>query len=419
MTETADQPEGKEKPGTQLAPSRDQTLSMAASKLAGSPACLNCGTELKGPFCYFCGQPDRNFMRFFPALLREFLSDFLELDSRFVRTMKPLLFQPGRLTRDFLEGRRFRYTPPMRLYIFSSLAFFILAASMSASAIKSGHDPNNPDSGPLIRVTPDDGETIDRAVEALDRLPENVREQTRLQLETAKARQQASKAADENAQGADLGEPEPQAPQPPDADQVSQKQDGNQFSTDDIQFNDKPWNRETNPVDLPWVPAAVNDWINDTVENSPKKAEEINRNPNLIVEKIFDILPATMFVLLPVVALLFKFWYLFAKRYYVEHLIFALHNHAFLFVSLLLILLINIITGSLSARGVSAAREISPWLITIISVWIPLYLLISLRHVYRQSWFLTLCKFGVIGISYVSLLGIVTSIVAIMGFVLL
>ena len=74
-------------------------------------------------------------MRFFPALLREFLSDFLELDSRFVRTMKPLLFQPGRLTRDFLEGRRFRYTPPMRLYLFSSIAFFILAASLSVNAI--------------------------------------------------------------------------------------------------------------------------------------------------------------------------------------------------------------------------------------------------------------------------------------------
>ena len=73
----------------------DKALTMRAERLAGSPTCLNCGTGLKGPFCYYCGQPDRNFFRFFPALLRELMSDFLDLDSRFARTMKPLLFKPG------------------------------------------------------------------------------------------------------------------------------------------------------------------------------------------------------------------------------------------------------------------------------------------------------------------------------------
>ena len=53
----------------------DKSLTLAAKKLAGSACCLNCGTELKGPFCYYCGQPDRNFMRFFPALLRDMMED--------------------------------------------------------------------------------------------------------------------------------------------------------------------------------------------------------------------------------------------------------------------------------------------------------------------------------------------------------
>ena len=39
----------------------DTALTMRPERLAGSPACLNCGTGLKGPFCYYCGQPDRNF----------------------------------------------------------------------------------------------------------------------------------------------------------------------------------------------------------------------------------------------------------------------------------------------------------------------------------------------------------------------
>ena len=56
------------------------SFSLSEKKLAGSDNCLNCGTALKGPFCYFCGQPDRNFMRFFPVLLRDLMEDLLDLD---------------------------------------------------------------------------------------------------------------------------------------------------------------------------------------------------------------------------------------------------------------------------------------------------------------------------------------------------
>ena len=88
-----------------LMPSGNTSLTLAAKKLAGSSNCLNCATELKGPFCYYCGQPDRNFLRFFPALLRDLMEDLLDLDSRFMRTIKPLLFKPGKLTRDYMDCR--------------------------------------------------------------------------------------------------------------------------------------------------------------------------------------------------------------------------------------------------------------------------------------------------------------------------
>jgi len=117
------------------APAENKALTISENRLAGSATCMNCGTELMGPFCYYCGQPDKNFMRFFPVLLRELLEDFMDFDSRFMRTIKPLLFRPGRLTRDYLDGKRFRYVPPLRLYIFSSIAFFFLAAILAGDAI--------------------------------------------------------------------------------------------------------------------------------------------------------------------------------------------------------------------------------------------------------------------------------------------
>jgi hypothetical protein len=362
--------------------SGDPALSLSAKKLAGSVNCLNCGTELKGPFCYFCGQPDRNFMRFFPVLLRDLMEDLFDLDSRFVRTMKPLLFKPGRLTRDYMEGRRFRYAPPMRLYIFSSIVFFLLAALMSSDLITIQAAPGNDLS---ISITDAPASKQQEVQDALDQLPADVRKKI-----------DEEKLVISNEKKGDIG-----------------------FKSSDIQFNEKPWDRETNPVDIKWLPDWINDRINDEIENSPHKAEQINANPNLIVDKVFDILPATMFVLLPVVALIFKFWYLFARRYYIEHLIFALHNHAFLFVSLTLILLAQIGKSLLAANGQQGAADAMNWVMIAIGTWIPIYLLISLRVAYRQNWLLTIGKFSLIGLSYMALLAFVTSGVAIASFVLL
>jgi hypothetical protein len=363
---------------------RSAAFTLAAKKLAGSEQCLNCGTDLKGPFCYYCGQPDRNFMRFFPALLRDLMEDVLDLDSRFMRTIKPLLFKPGRLTKDYMEGRRFRYVPPMRLYIFSSILFFLLAAFLSSDAVSIKSAGN--DDG-FVHITTDSTEEQQEVEEALQNLPDNIRAQVNV------------------AGVADESRPE--------------EDDSNGFNLDDIQFNSEPWDRETNPVDIKWLPGWLNDRINDEIEESPQKAEQINENPNLIIDKVFDILPATMFVLLPLVALIFKFWYLFAKRYYVEHLIFSLHNHSYVFVSLFLILLVNVAASVLNNKGYPAAANGAEWLAIIIGVWIPVYLLISLRVVYRQNWFMTIGKFSVIGLSYLTLLTFVTSGVAIASFVLL
>jgi hypothetical protein len=371
-----------------------KSLTLAARKLAGNASCLNCGTELKGPFCYFCGQPDRNFMRFFPALLRDVMEDVMDLDSRFVRTLKPLLFKPGRLTRDYMHGRRFRYAPPMRVYIFSSIVFFLLAALLSSSAINI--EARN---GNLVLIEGDTPEEQQQVEQALENLPGSIRDH----IETNPDVQDFEEALDE-------------------AEQVleeSRANDAESFDTSDIQFNGKPWDRETNPVDIKWLPDRLNERINDEIEQSPQKAEQINANPNLIVDKVFDILPATMFVLLPIVALIFKFWYLFAKRYYVEHLIFSLHNHSFIFVLLTLILLFDLAADAAAARDYALLATGIQWLVIAAWCWIPLYLLISLRVMYRQNWFLTLSKYFVIGISYTTLLVFVSTGVALASFVLL
>ncbi len=126
-----------------------------------------------------------------------------------------------------------------------------------------------------------------------------------------------------------------------------------------------------------------------------------------------------MFVLLPIVALLFKFWYLFAKKYYVEHLIFALHNHAFLFVVLLIIILANTYAGWQEPSEEGLVTTAVTWINVVIGAWIPVYLLVSLKRVYQQGWWMTAAKFSFIGISYFVLLTLASAFVAVLSFVLL
>ena len=59
-------------------------------------------------------------------MVSEAVEDILSWDSRAARTIAALMFKPGFLTREYLAGRRARYVPPLRLYLFASVAFFFL-----------------------------------------------------------------------------------------------------------------------------------------------------------------------------------------------------------------------------------------------------------------------------------------------------
>lgn len=88
--------------------------------------CPNCACEIDGKFCSNCGQSAKDFHRPFFSILFESLSDALSFDNRLFYTLSPLLFKPGYLTKEFMKGRRVRYTPPFRLYLFLTFFAFLL-----------------------------------------------------------------------------------------------------------------------------------------------------------------------------------------------------------------------------------------------------------------------------------------------------
>jgi len=90
--------------------------------------CKNCETKLlKGySFCPKCGQEDKANVVTFKQFILDFLGDYFTFDSLIVRSVRPLIIKPGFLTNEFLEGRRVRYIPPLRMFIFISILFFLI-----------------------------------------------------------------------------------------------------------------------------------------------------------------------------------------------------------------------------------------------------------------------------------------------------
>ncbi|HEX9981002.1 MAG TPA: DUF3667 domain-containing protein [Flavobacterium sp.] len=90
--------------------------------------CLNCYSVVEKRFCTNCGQENTETRSSFGHLATHFAEDLTHYDNAFWKTIKYLLVRPGRLTIEYLEGKRQKFVPPVKLYIFINfLTFFLLS----------------------------------------------------------------------------------------------------------------------------------------------------------------------------------------------------------------------------------------------------------------------------------------------------
>ncbi|MET0593844.1 MAG: DUF3667 domain-containing protein, partial [Polyangiaceae bacterium] len=103
---------------------------MDSSAIAPSDAtpCLNCRETLRGAYCHACGQKGGGKELHFDHLVHELVHEFLHFDSKILRTLKLLLLFPGKLTYEYVTGRRVRYVGPVRLFLVASVVLFGLLA---------------------------------------------------------------------------------------------------------------------------------------------------------------------------------------------------------------------------------------------------------------------------------------------------
>ena len=360
-------------------------------------ACANCGAPMHGPYCYACGQPEKGLIRQLTSVMSDVLDTVFNIDSRVFRSLFPLYFRPGFLTVEYFAGRRVRYVTPFRLFFFLCL--------LAIFAIQIALDINNTNFN-----LAGDMDSISSAKNAAD---VDARMQAAIGgLETAKAAKNMPPAVIGSLQKSidaihKQGEERLAFLKARDAAIAKGEKPPADPSEDDgdLMFDGKPWDPKSHPIQLSWLPAFANARLNEMAGRAKDNIIAAKRNPRHLIEAVFSRLPWTLGLLMPMFAVLLKVFYIFKRRLYMEHLMVALHSHAFIFMSLLLLALISL----LRSWTMSFAPDLDPAyniLRAAIWIWLPVYLFLMQKRVYRQGWFFTTLKFSMIGIFYTVIVSI-------------
>jgi len=279
--------------------------------------CRNCGREVHHNFCAHCGQHRADHNKGLGHFLKEFWGEFVQVDSKFLRTLYPLCLKPGFLTQEWVAGKRVRYITPLKMYLTISAICFLIVTYQYDQAMKAKDPKKRPD---IIQINDsDDVSTIAKEAK---------------KLKTAKT---SSTKGDFNFDS---------------------------FMDDNVGFLTQPG-----------------------TDGEAKRKD--------FSEKFVGRLSTANFLLLPVFALLFKLLYIRRSRFYVEHLVFALHYYSFFFLALSICMLCQ-----------------TPYVVVPVGIWMAVYMPIAMVRHYQQGLIKTLFKGAIFGFLYLlatsfALLGLV------------
>lgn len=344
--------------------------------------CANCGAAFGGPFCAHCGEERDTHRRSVYALLHDFFEDLLSFDSRILRTARALVVQPGELTAAFREGRVRRYVPPIRLYFFVTLLFFLTLSLTGISILRLEIVEQ-----PVPSATR--AEVVANIKKANDALKKAGRSAIQLELPGGDTNSRSGPAelptlrtrffVPENspvpALSAQTQHILAQAKAQLDAAQAQMAAKGEKST----------WGR----------------WL---IVRTQSAMVALARDPGAVNGPLTDWIPRALFLLLPLFALLLAAFYWRQRKdyYFVDHLIFSLNAHSFAFVVLTAVVLL--------APFVSSA-----WMGWAALMAVCLYLLIAMKRFYRQGWLMTGFKFCCLLFLYTSffLLPVLSLVVAV------
>ena len=385
------------------------------SKLPARPLthCENCGAPLTGEFCAKCGQHAIDYRRSLFRVLIDAADSFLNWDTKFLKSLGLLLVKPWKLTNDFNAGRRARYVHPLRLYLLASIAFFLLARTVNLQT-KGPVDLSAEDrvelaaslgklTGPDSILSPEQREKVDAARAKLSQGEGALTEAERDEIKEAfgaflKSSLRKGFKPEERAKLKSAIERIPEAPEltptVTPADQSFPAAPADPPGTVTPTATPKP-KKKNEPIHFTVgkadeVKTPFEAWIEGRIK---EKVGEDGTKSGLFLDTLRSNIPAMMLCCIPLFAFVLKILYFTKRRFYVEHLVYALHIHTFLYMS--------VIVTSLLVMGANRwLPGLSGLIVGLFPFAIFVQIFLSIRRVYGQGWFFSAFKFLLGGIVY-------------------
>ncbi|MGN6147925.1 MAG: DUF3667 domain-containing protein [Rhizomicrobium sp.] len=366
-----------------MEPGHAAAAHIAASALTGSghtvANCANCEAPTFGAYCGVCGQERDTHRRSVMGLISAFVEDVISFDSRVLRTVIALLAEPGEMAIAFREGRTMRYVPPLRLYFFVSLLFFLLLSTthlalvqleVVATPMKISHDaqgnayitnPAYDASDPDMKYVP---KTIKLGKDASGKLVNRYSFNTKPHFFSRIGIYHSNLSKEE-------------------AERLNHLGDG---TTVDLSVDNGKKLTEAQKKEAAAKKKQVDGWITKYISGGIKR---LAADPAALNEPMTTWIPRALFLLMPLYALLLAafYWRQRKEYYFVDHLIFSLSIHTFLFVVLMV---------DAGLAQVMSGEYIG--LLTVLAL--ALYLFIAMKRFYAQGWAITTAKYFFISFIY-------------------
>ncbi|SHK83545.1 DUF3667 domain-containing protein [Maribacter aquivivus] len=327
--------------------------------------CLNCGhpLELSDKYCPNCSQANSTKKLTLFDFFEEFLANYFSYDSKLWKTLTALLLKPGKITREYINGKRLSYTNPFRFLLSLSIIYFLIISFNSEfeSYNKFGSENKKPIfdlNEEFDKIEFENEEERQLALTQMDSLKINrffknqISDKDSTILKDPKS--YFKEINTENLTRRFLGKI--------DFFNSIIKHDTIYYFEQGVTKFEIPENRE-----------------NEMAFNLANSFVDIEKRPGTFVNSLISKLPFTTFFFLPFFSFFIWMVYIRKKYTYTDHLIFSFHNQSLLFILLIVSNLINSVFN-ISSEGV---------FILIFAI----YLYKAMRNFYQQGRVKTVIKY--------------------------
>ncbi|MBQ4822301.1 DUF3667 domain-containing protein [Aquimarina sp. MMG016] len=325
--------------------------------------CLNCGVPLDviDRYCHSCGQINTTKKLSLKDFFGEFFASIFSYDSRLRHTIIALLFNPGKISKEYIEGKRIKYANPFRFYLSISIIFFIInGLFMNLDDFSRGYNDGykaaekakkNSENGFNFKINKNkESITITKDLDSIPKPDSKVTYYTETQLDTMNFIKESLIRFDIYQSHYE-----------------KTKQEYPNIALDSLKHKKTKYNRYLYKKGI--------------------RTKKLNEDPSELIKFILNKLPFIIFLFLPFFSL--GIWLLYIRRpfSYMEHLIFTFHTQTLFFILLGIAILFDQITNNEIASGIAIIIFL-------------FYLYKAMRKFYNQSRIKTIVKFLLVNVIF-------------------